>query len=109
MHTVALTIAEGPANVTVRADKAPRNHRMLCKFAGSKIPLDNPWRKDGKTVNYKTNLVEARREPQSGTVGVVTWTLEFLSVSKDSKYFGNYSCGLDNVKPQTASLKLAGE
>ena len=109
MHTVALTIAEGPANVTVRADKAPRNHRMLCKFAGSKIPLDNPWSKDGKTVNYKTNLVEARREPQNGTMGVVTWTLEFLSVSKDSKYFGNYSCGLDKVKPQTASLKLAGE
>ena len=93
----------------MRADKAPTDHRMSCKFAGSKISLDNPWRKDGKTVSSVNGLVETCREPQSGTVGVVTWTLEFLRVSKDSKYFGNYSCGLDNVKSQNASLKLVGE
>ena len=93
----------------MRADEDPRNHRMSCKFAGSKIPLGNPWKKGKETVSSVKDLVETHREPQSGTVGVVTWTLEFLSVSKDSKYFGNYSCGLYKVKSQTASLKLAGE
>ena len=93
----------------MRADKDPINHRMSCKFAGSVIPLDNPWKKGKETVSSVKDLVETHREPQSGTVGVVTWTLEFLSVSQDSKYFGNYSCGLDKVKSQTASLKLAGE
>ena len=93
----------------MRADKDPSDHRMSCKFAGSKIPSNNPWRKDGKTVTEIEDLVETRRDPERETVGVVTWTLEFLKVSKDSKYFGNYSCGLDNVKSQTASLQLAGE
>ena len=69
--------------------------------------MDIPWRKDGKTVSSVKGSLETRCE--RGTVGVVTWTLEFLRVSKESKYFGNYSCGLDNVKSQNASLKLAGE
>ena len=93
----------------MRGDKDPTDHRMTCKFAGSLIPMDNPWKKGEEAVSSVKGSLETRRVPQSGTVGVVTWTLEFLRVSKDSKYFGNYSCGLDNVKSQNASLKLVGE
>ena len=111
MHAVSLTIAEHPAEkVVVRTDGASiTDQKISCKFAGSNIPLDNPWRKDKEIVPESEKYLLLTREPPECTEGVVTWTLHFQNVSKDSQVFGRYNCELDNVKSSSANLILAGE
>ena len=110
IHAVSLAIAEHPANVQVhvRTDNAPKDYKMSCRLAGSNIPMGNPWRR-GKIALSDKGKYRCIRSPPNGTEGVVTWTLQFLSVSKDSKVLGNYSCELNNVKSNNATLTLAGE
>lgn len=111
MHAVSLTITEGPVDVEVRTDKVlPKDyHQMSCKFAGSNIPAeDNPWRRGSEVVNDEIRY-HWDRDPKDGTEGVVTWKLQFLDVSKDSKVFGSYSCELDKVKSNNATLRQVGE
>ena len=110
MHAVSLNISLGPTRLHVRTDKKIENPSMTCQFAGSVIPLDSPWKKDKMKIDPDTDKekYDVIREPPLKTMGVVQWTLRFRDVSKTSKVFGNYSCSFDNVKPQYASLILAG-
>ena len=108
MHAVSLTIVKGPEDVDVRTDKDPGKTTMSCKFAGSNIPMDSPWRRDGVAVE-ENGKYEVTRVPPDGTEGVVTWTLHFKDVSKTSNLFGNYSCGFKDVRFRNASLIRVGE
>ena len=103
MHAVSLTIAEGPVDVVVRTDSPSRDHKMSCQFAGSNIPKDNPWRRGKERVTDEEKY-HWTREPPNKTEGVVTWTLHFRNVSKDSEVFGGYSCELNSVKSNSATL-----
>ena len=109
MHAVSLTIAEDPADVDVRTDKDPGNPTMSCKFAGSNIPMDSPWRRDRVALPTDEEKYKVTRDPPVGTEGIVTWTLHFLDVSKTSNLFGSYSCGFNDVVSKNSSLVLAGE
>ena len=109
MHAVSLTIVKGPEDVDVRTDKDPENPTMSCKFAGSKIPMDSPWRRDRVALPTDEEKYEVTRDPPVGTEGIVRWTLHFLDVSKTSNLFGNYSCGFNDVRSRNASLIRVGE
>ena len=109
MHAVSLTLVKGPEGVDVRTDKDPGKPTMSCKFAGSNIPMNSPWRRDRVALPTDEEKYTVTRDPTNGTEGVVTWTLHFLMVSKTSNLFGNYSCGFKDVRSGNASLIRVGE
>ena len=109
MHAVSLTLVESPEGVDVRTDKEPQEPTMSCKFAGSNIPMDSPWRRDRVSLPTDEEKYDMTRDPTNRTEGVVTWTLHFLMVSKTSNLFGSYSCGLKDVVSRNASLIRVGE
>ena len=108
MCAVSLSIAGNPDNVTVKeGDKGELI--MSCKYAGSNIPKESPWKRGSQPIQNIPGKYVVTRNPPDETEGVVTWKLHFLNVSKTSSLFGDYCCNLSNITSRIASLTLAGK
>ena len=108
MCAVSLSIAGSPDNITVKEDDT-WELIMSCKYAGSNIPKESPWKRGNQPIQNISGKYVVTRDPPDETEGVVTWKLHFLNVSKTSSLFGDYCCNLSNITSRNASLTLAGE